>query len=128
MTIRAKKEYLNNKDFYYEIIVSKAKGKLSYKAEKMIALLGQNAIKRKSRSFPNEDDKWDCMQSGLLDMYANWFKFDETKSTNAFAYFTEVFKRGMAKGWNELFKKKGNNDIKLISIESSNDGMGMPNF
>ena len=50
-----------------------------------------------------------------------------TGKPNAFAYFTEVFKRGIAKGFNELYKKKGDNDnlIKLLSIEGSNDGQGL---
>jgi hypothetical protein len=53
--------------------------------------------------------------------------FNEEKSVNAFAYFTEVFKRGIAKGFNELYKKKGDNDnlIKVISIEGSKDGQGL---
>ncbi len=68
-----------------------------------------------------------CYQTGLLYMYQNWHSFNEEKSTNAFAYFTEVFKRGIAKGFNDLYKKKGDseNNIKLISIQSSNDGQGL---
>jgi hypothetical protein len=91
----------------------------------MLELLGKKTIK-KMRYWSN-DDKMDCYQSGLLDMYQNWFNFNEEKSVNAFAYFTEIFKRGLAKGFNELYKKKGDNDneIKLVSIESSNDGQGL---
>ena len=117
--------YLNNKDLYVEIIVSKAQGRLTRNAEKMLELLAKKTIK-KMRYYSN-DDKMDCYQSGLLDMFQNWYNFNEEKSVNAFAYFTEVFKRGIAKGYNELYKKKGDNDhkIKLISIESSNDGQGL---
>jgi len=105
--------------------VSKAQGRLTRNAEKMLELLGKKTIK-KMRYYSN-DDKMDCYQSGLLDMFQNWFNFNEEKSVNAFAYFTEVFKRGIAKGYNELYKKKGDNDhkIKLISIEGSNDGSGL---
>ena len=117
--------YLNNKDLYVEMIVSKAQGRLTRKAEKMLELLAKETIK-KMRYWSN-DDKMDCYQSGLLDMFQNWYNFNEEKSVNAFAYFTEVFKRGIAKGFNELYKKKGDNDnlIKVISIEGSNDGMGL---
>ncbi len=117
--------YLNNKDLYVEVIVSKAQGKLTRSAEKMLELLAKKTIK-KMRYWSN-DDKLDCYQSGLLDMFQNWYNFNEYKSVNAFAYFTEVFKRGIAKGYNELYKKKGDNEhlIKLISIEGSNDGMGL---
>ena len=117
--------YLNNKDLYVEIIVSKAQGRLTRNAEKMLELLAKKTIKK--MRYYSHDDKMDCYQSGLLDMFQNWYNFNEEKSVNAFAYFTEVFKRGIAKGYNELYKKKGDNDhkIKLISIESSNDGSGL---
>ena len=107
------------------MIVSKAQGRLTKKAAKMLELLTRETIK-KMRYWSN-DDKMDCYQSGLLDMFQNWYNFNEEKSVNAFAYFTEVFKRGIAKGYNELYKKKGDNDhqIKLLSIEGSNDGNGL---
>jgi hypothetical protein len=105
--------------------VSKAQGRLTKTAEQMLELLAKKTIK-KMRYF-NNDDKLDCFQSGLLDMFQNWHNFNEDKSCNAFAYFTEVFKRGLAKGYNEIYKKKGDNEhlIKLISIEGSNEGMGL---
>lgn len=117
--------YLNNKDLFIEIIVSKAQGKLTRTAEQMLELLGKKTIKK--MRYWSVDDKLDCYQSGLLDMYQNWYNFNEDKSVNAFAYFTEVFKRGLAKGYNEIYKKKGDNEhqIKLISIEGSNDGQGL---
>ena len=119
------KHYLNNKELYIEIIVSKAHGRLTRNAEKMLEILAKKTIK-KMRYYSN-DDKLDCYQSGLLDMFQNWYNFNEDKSINAFAYFTEIFKRGLAKGWNDLYKKKGDNEhlIKLISINSANDGNGL---
>lgn len=119
------KHYLNNKELYIEIITSKAQGRLTRNAEKMLEILAKKTIK-KMRYYSN-DDKLDCYQSGLLDMFQNWYNFNEDKSINAFAYFTEIFKRGLAKGWNDLYKKKGDNEhlIKLISINSANDGNGL---
>lgn len=117
--------YLSNKDLYVEIIVSKAQGRLTRNASKMLELLANKTIKK--MRYYSTDDRNDCYQSGLLDMFQNWYNFNDQKSVNAFAYFTEVFKRGIAKGYNELYKKKGDNDhkIKLISIEGSNDGQGI---
>jgi hypothetical protein len=72
--------------------VSKAQGKLTRNAEKMLELLAKKTIK-KMRYWSN-DDRMDCYQSGLLDMFDNWYNFNEEKSDgNAFAYFTEIFKR-----------------------------------
>mgnify|MGYP000926613723 FL=1 len=118
-------QYLNNKELYIEIIISKAQGRLTRNAEKMLEILAKKTIK-KMRYYSN-DDKLDCYQTGLLDMFENWYNFNEDKSTNAFAYFTEIFKRGLARGWNNLYKKKGDNEhqIKLISINGANDGNGL---
>ncbi len=117
--------YLSNKDLYMEILVSKAQGRLTKSAEKMLELIGKRTIKK--MKYRSNDDRLDCYQSGLLDMFQNWYNFNEEKSVNAFAYFTEIFKRGLAKGFNSLNKKKGDSDslIRVISIEGSNDGNGL---
>ena len=117
--------HLNNTNLLCEIIISKHQGRLTKNAENYIILIAKEAIK--VRPYKSAEDKADCLQSGLLDMFKNWYKFDEERYTNAFAYFTEVFKRGRAKGFNEIYRKKGDNDnnIKLISIEGSNDGQGL---
>ena len=117
--------YLHNKDLYVEIIISKAQGKLTNKSKLMFEILAKRTIKK--MRYYNDDDRKDCYQSGLLDMFTSWYNFNEEKSDNAFAYFTEIFKRGLAKGYNELYKKKGDSEhqIRLISIESSNDGQGL---
>jgi hypothetical protein len=124
-----KKEYLTNRDLYIEIIISKSKGKLTNKAKKMFEILAKNVI-RKKKYWNNMDDKMDCFQSGLLDMLSNWHNFNNEKSDNPFAYFTEICKRGINKGFNQLYKKKGDlkDEIKVLSIESANDGQGMYNF
>jgi hypothetical protein len=118
--------YLHNKDLYIEIVVSKAQGKLTKNAKLMLELLAKKTIKK--MRYWSTDDKMDCYQGGLLDMFANWYNFNEEKSDgNAFAYFTEIFKRGLAKSFNELYKKKGDptHSVKLISLEGSNDGQGL---
>ncbi len=120
--------YLKNKDFYNEIIKSKEIDELTPQAQQMMILLANKTIKK--MRYYNPIDKEDCLQTGLMIMFSNWRNFDETKSTNAFAYFTEIFKRGIAKGFNELYKLKGDPErkIKTVSIQSSNDGEGIYNL
>jgi hypothetical protein len=50
-------------------------------------------------------------------MFQNWYNFNEDKSINAISL---RFSREDSKGWNDLYKKKGDNEhqIKLISINS----------
>lgn len=125
----AKKQiYLKNKDFFAEIVESKEQGELTDTAQQMMILLGNRTIKK--MKYYNPSDREDCLQTGLMVMFQNWHNFDPEKSTNAFAYFTEIFKRGIARGYNELYKKKGDpdGDIRQVSIQSSNDGEGIYNI
>jgi hypothetical protein len=110
----AKKKYLSNKDLYCELIVSKAKGKLTREAERMLILLAKNVIKK--MYYRDSDDKLDCLQTAYLNVFQNWYNFDENKSDNSFSYFTEIIKRGLAQGWNQQHKPKGDENAVIISL------------
>ena len=109
-------------------MLSKELDELTPKAKDMIVLLANRTIRKMRHT--NQADKEDCLQTGILIMLTNWRHFDSNIGKNAFAYFTEIFKRGMAKGYNDIYKLKGdnNNNIKTISIQSSNDGDGLFNI
>ena len=114
----ASKQYLNNKDLYKEIIISKEMGKLTKEGERMLYLLGKNIIRK--FSYTNPDDRMDCYQEGMLQLYKNWMLFDEFKSNNPFAYYTEVFKRGVAQSFNRNYIKKSGEYMssRIISIHN----------
>lgn len=120
--------YISNRELLLEIIQSQKDDKLTYKAEMMFQILGERVI-RKFR-YSNEEDKKDCLQTAMYDLYRNWRNFNPARSENAFAYFTEIAKRALARGWNELHTLKGdpNKEIQVFSIESANDGDGMYNI
>jgi hypothetical protein len=125
----SKKGYLDEDDFYYQIVLSKGKGFLTKKAEIMIKLIGDNTIVKLKHRYKTEDDKKDCLQSGLLFMYLNWNSFNDKKFKVAMPYFTEIFKRGAADGYNKLLNKKSNQEgIPTISLDSCNDGEGFFNI
>ena len=119
---------VNSKEFYYEMVLSQGQGRLTNKAKKMLMLLAYNAINKKT--YRNVDDKNDCLQTSLMCMFQNWYKFNKFKSKNLFAYFTEIYKRGSAQGFDMLFKKKGDptNAYKLVHMHSVNDGNGTYNI
>jgi hypothetical protein len=120
------KMYLSNKELYMEIIYSKAAGRLTPKAVNMLMLLGKNIIKK--MYYKNVDDKQDCLQEAMLSCFRFWYNFDEQKGDNCFAYFTEVIKRGLAKGWNNNYKTKGA-DVEVISLTAyDSDGYTYDRF
>lgn len=119
--------YLEDSDLYYEIVLSKGKGFLTRKAQLYFELIAKNTIRKKQKDFRDSNDMQDCMQNGLLIMYENWYNFDEKKYKYALPYFTEIYKRAIAAGYNEIHGRKPHqqNNISFISLNSSNDGKGL---
>jgi hypothetical protein len=113
-----KKNYLNNKDFHAAMSESKDLDKLTPTAEKMLMLLAEKAINR--MRYVNSDDRNDCLQFAMLDLLKYWRNFDP-KYPNAFAYFTEIAKRGYAKGWNKIHPQKYKGTISIDGIGGSGD-------
>jgi len=114
--------YLSNNDLYYELVVSKALGNLTRKAQNMLIIIAKSAIKKMNYNDPQ--DREDCLSSAYLDIFSNWYNFNEY-NTNPFSYFSEVCKRGYAKSWNQLKKRKGlEGYTKDVSLDRGNDGKG----
>lgn len=122
-----KKNYLNNKDLFNEIVKSKELDKLTPTAEKMLILLAERTINK--LRYVNSDDRNDCLQFALLDLLKYWRNFNP-KYTNAFAYFTEITKRGYAKGWNKIHpvKYKGTLSMDRVNTSGSDSDGGMFNI
>lgn len=123
-------QYLNDRDLYYEIILSKGKGNLTKKAENMLLLIATNTIRKKQAKYKNIDDYNDCLQQGIMRLFENWKGFNEKRYSYSLPYYTEIFKRGIADGFNVLINKKSYSDdsIRFISINGSNDGKGLTNI
>ena len=113
-----KKNYLNNKDLHAAMSESKELDKLTPTAQKMLVLLAERAILK--MRYVNEDDKNDCLQFAMLDLLKYWRNFNPDYP-NAFAYFTEIAKRGYAKGWNKLHPNKYKGTISIDSGSSGGD-------
>lgn len=121
-----KKNYLNNRDLYDEIVESKKQEKLTPKAEKMLVMIAERAIRK--LSYLNEDDRQDCLQFAILDLLKYWRNFNPDYP-NAFAYFTEIAKRGYAKGWNKIHPQKYKDTLSIDrSNSSSGEGGGLFNI
>lgn len=119
---KRKKNYLNNRDLYDQLVISKDQDFLTKEAEKMLILLAERTINK--MRYVNEDDRMDCLQFAVLDLLKYWRNFNP-KYTNAFAYFTEIAKRGYAKGWNKIHPTKYKNTMSMDRINTaSGDGDG----
>ncbi len=122
------KDYISNSLLLEEITKSKQQDKLTPELEKMFILLANRVIKK--MKYYNPIDKEDCLSTAILQLFLNWRGFD-LKYTNPFAYFTEICKRGIARGYNDLYKMKGDPDrkVKFLSISSgSNDQSSIYNL
>jgi hypothetical protein len=129
--IKDPKYYINNKDFTNEIVRCKhgllneetgyqhTKGELSPKAIDYFILLANRAIQK--LKFQNPLDREDCIQSALLDLLRYWRNFNEEKSNNAFAYFTQIAKNGYAKEYKKIYKHIGKGE-KIVTISLSHSG------
>jgi len=80
--VTRKKNYLNNKDFFDEMVLSLEQDKLTSNAEKMLILLAERTINR--MKYVNEDDRMDCLQFAILDLLKYWRNFNPAYP-NAFA-------------------------------------------
>ena len=121
--------YVDDTEFYFEIVVSKGKGKLTKKSERMMIKIGEEMIKKFEKKYKNQEDRYDCMQHGILSMFQNWKGFNEKRYSSPFSYFSEICKIGIAGGLNQLYQKRNNQDTpKMISLSHSNEGKGLHNI
>lgn len=121
--------YLEDVDLFYEVVLSKGKGYLTTNAEKYFILIAKNTIRKLECRYESQDEMKDCLQHGMLRMFENWQSFDERKFSQALPYFTELAKRGFGAGFNLMREKKYKTDnVRKISIQSSNDGKGLHNI
>lgn len=93
--------HVKNKDLREEIIKCKQEDELSDKALKMFMLMADRFSNKMGYVYP--EDKEDCISYAVMDCYLYWRGYDPEKSTNAFAYYTQIIKNGFAKGWRKLY-------------------------
>lgn len=114
-----KKNPVPNKELYNEIVKSKQQDELTEEAQRMLYLLAERAICK--LRYVNEEDKEDCLQNALMDLMKYWRNFDENRYSNAFAYYTELAKKGFAKGWDTLYPQRYKGTISINSIKSQDN-------
>jgi len=114
-------KYIDQKKLFEEIIKSKQKNELTPEALNMLILIANELSK--VLKFKYEEDRKDCIAFAIEDLIRYWRNFNPEKSNNAFAYYTQIAKNGLAKGWKRLRGRAQN--IKIINI---NETEGLSNI
>lgn len=107
--------YITNSVLLKEIIASKEAGELTPPALQMLCRIAQEISK--TMSYKYAEDRDDCMAFAIEDILRYWKGFDENISRNAFAYYSQMTKHGLAKGYKKLY---GNIPTTLF-VSISND-------
>lgn len=102
--------YLRNADLLEQIRISKHRGAPTDELVGMFILLCDRAIKRLRYADPQDEE--DCKSAALMDLIKYYHNFDENRGTNAFAYCTQIFKNGAAKGFKQLYDP----NMKTVSL------------
>lgn len=90
--------FLNNKDFREEIILSQKNGEPTKKALEMFIMM-VNRIQWRLK-YQDKDLKQDCRSAAYLRFLVYYKSYDATRSPNAFAYFTTLATMAMAEEFN----------------------------
>lgn len=107
---------IKNNELREELVSSKEQDELSRKALDMMILMAHKFSLKFDYIY--EEDREDCISFAIMDCYRYWRGFKPEKSTNAFAYVTQMIKNGMAKGWRNLYGRMPMS--KKISIDKNN--------
>jgi len=119
---KRKKNPVPNKELYAEIVISKKQGHLTKRAEFLLFLLADGVANKLPYAYI--EDKRDCAQMAKIDLFKYWDRFNP-EYKNAFAYYTEMAKKGAAKGWNKLYPKKYKGTMSLNSSLNSENSDGI---
>lgn len=104
-------KYVSNKELLQEIIKSKEKGELTPRAIELLMRMAREISK--VFKYKYEDDREDCISYAIEDILKYWKGFDPAKSSNAFAYYTQMCKNGSAKGWRALYPIKASKKVAI---------------
>ncbi len=111
------KNYINETEFRFELIICKGRGIVSDKLSNMLWLISTNLIKRPI--FQYTSYKEDQVMEGYTRMLEMWRNVEIEKYINLLPYFTEIAKRAFTKIFNTYKDKQQKCDAPSISYLES---------
>lgn len=113
-TKKSGKKYLNNKSLLEQVLISKEQGQMSDELANMLQLLCTRFAKKPN--YANYTYIEDMQAYAMFMLVKNWFKFDETKSTNPFAFYTQCIYHSFIQYLNSERKQRDIRDLSLIEL------------
>lgn len=89
--------YVGEDELVREVIISKGKGKITKELERMFLLMMNNINDYLKWKFNFHTD--DGLSRACYCLYKYWNKYDLTKDTKCFAYYTQVINMGWLQGY-----------------------------
>ena len=108
------KYYLTNATLLPEVIKCKKAGKISNELAKMLMLLTERYSK--SSKFGGYTFREDMVSEALINLCQNALKFDPTKSSNPFAFYTTSIHHSFLQYLNHEKKHRNIRDAQLIEL------------
>lgn len=114
MAVKKKRvtKYLNNKSLLHQVILSKESGAMSDELAKMLIMLSQKYSK--SPQFYGYSYRDDMEAFAMMMLVRTWFKFDETRSNNPFAFYTQCIKNSFIHFLKQEKKQRNIRDEMLV--------------
>lgn len=108
--------YVNRKELETEILISLENKVLTDKAVELLLRMVKE-IPRQMR-YKYEEDKKDVMAEAAHDLLKYWDRYDPNNpNANCFAFYTQLIKNGIGKGWKKISKGK---TTQFVSLSSNN--------
>lgn len=104
--------YLNNKELLAEVANSREKGQMTEKLAKMLTLLCSRLAKK--GNFVGYSYNTDMQGYAMMMIVRTWKNFDETRSDNPFAFYTQCVKNSFIQFLNQEKRQRNIRDQVLI--------------
>lgn len=97
--------YITNKELYNELIFCRD-ASITH-TDKLINMFTIISTKyANGLNFKRNTDRNDVIQGGIIDAFTYWHNWDPSKSSNAFAYITQIIKNGQLKTLKKIYPSK----------------------
>ena len=114
------KDYVDNSELLREIVLSLERKELTPRALEMLLMIVRRANGRLTYKYA--EDKEDCIAFAQMEVLRYWDRFKPERSSNPFAYYTQIAKNGYAKGWEAIYPKRYKGTVSLTGGKTTKGG------